>query len=404
MVWCVVMPVTSFLIIPTVQGTIPAVIVAIPATLWVILTPRAWVPLVTTSIYLLGTYFISQVLLQMYGNVVAGDLRAVEPDVDSLLRRSSSITQGLYFIPCLIIFLFFRYHFKERYLRYVFWGAWFLMLYGFIDWAFGLVSGEEIGFMANREFEQVGKVSEGTSRAQFMSLGGIRLMRFKSFTGEPSFFALTAIPYLALAFCTGRSILALAIAGAIALSFSTSGYIGVVVIVLAISAITRRIDTRVALAFLAGLALFAMILFIYPDMYQSMFVDKYNADNTSGKERSGAYTYALEFFRDLPFLLKIVGIGFGITYLPGILRSLIDLGLIGVSIFLTLFLKPVFYLGGGALDIGLRVAILSMLAIYSLSCEEVFLPTTWMFLGIAYHQLDQMRAWQRNPMATNLQA
>lgn len=397
MLWCAVMPITSFLVIPSIQGTTPAVMCAIIGGLCLISRPAAWVSIALITLYFIATYCSSQFLLQAYGNVVAGDLRCIELDTDSLLYRTSTLTQGLYFIPSVIVFLFFRYYFKDQYLKYVFLGAWLLVLYGFYDWSYTFIFGESGDFIANRKFEQIGTVGEREgSRAQFLMLGPLRLLRFKSFTGEPSFFAIIAIPYLALAYCTGRTLLSLALCAALALSFSTSGYLGIVVVFGVIALVTRRLDSRILLGFLAVFALFALILIIYPKMFEQMFTDKFSASNASGKERSYAYTYALEFFWNLPFWLKFVGIGFGVTYLPGTLRTLVDLGVIGFAFFIRLFLKPCFTLSAEPFHVGLRSGLAAMFVLYSIACEEIFLPTTAMFLGIAYNQLDLLYSGWRH--------
>jgi hypothetical protein len=70
---------------------------------------------------------------------------------------------------------------------------------------------------------------------------------------------------------------------------------------------------------------------------------------------------------------------------------LINTGWIGLAIYCYAFLKPSILLrsNGGAL--GIKVGLATIFFLYCINVSEFFLPTTWMFLGLAYWRLDQQK-------------
>jgi len=66
-------------------------------------------------------------------------------------------------------------------------------------------------------------------------------------------------------------------------------------------------------------------------------------------------------------------------------------GFVGLFVFLYVILKPLILLPAEPGSEGLKAALLGILVLGSLSLSELFLPTTWMFFGIAYWKLDQLR-------------
>jgi hypothetical protein len=58
-------------------------------------------------------------------------------------------------------------------------------------------------------------------------------------------------------------------------------------------------------------------------------------------------------------------------------------------IYLYAFLKPVILLRADHGGLAFKVAVATIFFLYFINVSELFLPTTWMFLGLAYWQLDQ---------------
>ena len=60
-----------------------------------------------------------------------------------------------------------------------------------------------------------------------------------------------------------------------------------------------------------------------------------------------------------------------------------------MAIYLFAFLKPVLLLRADSDELALKVGVATLFFLFYLNVSELFLPTTWMFLGLAYWQLDQ---------------
>lgn len=385
--WAAVIPMTTFLVVPAIQGTTPAYLMALCV-----------LPLCALSLHgivLLGSvfagwfifYFLSQFGLSAGGVQSFEQLNLVEPNDRNVVFRRTTVTQTLYFVACIATFTFTRLYFRERWMRFVFFGAWALVVYGLYEWAFYALFGTSGDFLANREF-QSGSSTHTGSWSQAVQVGPLTLLRLKSFTGEPSFFALVAVPYLALAVGYGRRILASALLLALILSFSTSAYLGILVVALSVMWQRRAIDRRVLVALLVGFVGIAILVVAFPATFSAMFTEKFAGENESGAIRYFHMTYPFTYFAQLPLLNQLFGIGFGTSYLAGTLRVMLDLGLVGLGIYLALFLRPVIRLSQSSQNIGWTSALISLLFLYTVSAAELFYPTTWLILGIASWRLD----------------
>jgi hypothetical protein len=79
---------------------------------------------------------------------------------------------------------------------------------------------------------------------------------------------------------------------------------------------------------------------------------------------------------------------------------LVNTGLIGIAVYLYAFLKPVIFLRSDHGGLALKVGVATLFFLFYVSVSELFLPTTWMFLGLAYWQLDRQR---QRKMVTELE-
>jgi len=92
---------------------------------------------------------------------------------------------------------------------------------------------------------------------------------------------------------------------------------------------------------------------------------------------------------------RLFGIGFGYFYGAVFNTVLINTGWIGMIVYLYAFLKPAILLRSDNGGLALKVAIATLFFLYYINVSELFLPTTWMFLGLAYWRLDQQRQEKR---------
>jgi len=93
----------------------------------------------------------------------------------------------------------------------------------------------------------------------------------------------------------------------------------------------------------------------------------------------------------LTLLNRIFGIGFGYHYGGVYFAILMNTGWIGLAVYCYAFLKPVLLLPADSDGIAFKVSLATLFVLFYISVSELFLPTTWMFLGLAYWRLDKSR-------------
>lgn len=394
--WCVLMPLTSFLLIPSAQGTLPAYVLAFASVFFVILSQNDGQPSdqrtrYFTLLLLVGGIWVlllcgSQLGLLLTNRQDFGGIFMNNPSDTRVVFRSVIFTQTLYLVACLCIALFFRFFFRAEWMRYVLWGGWFLAIYGTYEWVFFLIFQQTGDFIANRTF---GEDMRTGSWSQTIQMGPLTLLRIKSTFGEPSFFSAAVIPYLFLALYYKRKWLSAALFFCTVFSTSTSAFIGFLFALIMYSIFQRKLTSSIALVILLFSGAVATLYFVFPETYESMFTAKLNADNNSGE----IHQYAAEALNDmvntLPFVNRLFGIGFGYAYVAVFNAILVNTGWIGLIVYVYAFLKPVFFLRSDNGGLGLKVAISAIFFLYYINVSELFLPTTWMFLGLAYWQLDR---------------
>jgi len=273
-------------------------------------------------------------------------------------------------------------------MRYVLWGGWFLALYGIYEWLFFLLFQQTGDFLANRTY---GEEAHTGSWSQVIVVGPFNLLRIKSTFGEPSFFSAAVIPYFFLALGWKRKWLSFALLFCIVFSTSTSGYIGLAFALFLYGLFQKKLNFTIVAILLVCAATIATLYFAYPDTFDSLFTSKINGENGSGIEHQVAAQAMEETTSTFTFMNRLFGIGFGNYYGPVFSNVLINTGWIGLIVYAYAFLKPALLLrtdGGG---LAFKVGVLALFFLYYLNLSELFLPTTWMFLGLAYWQLDQQR-------------
>src|SRR6266550_3489549 len=131
--WCVLMPITSFLLIPSAQGTIPAYVLAFASVFLVIMSRDGVQPSIQQTRYLKVALLVAGIwLLLLCGSQLGhllsnrhdfGDMFLNNPSDTRVVLRSVLFTQTLYLAACLCIALFFRFFFRAEWMRYVLWGG-----------------------------------------------------------------------------------------------------------------------------------------------------------------------------------------------------------------------------------------------------------------------------------------
>jgi hypothetical protein len=405
------MPLTSLLLVPSVQGTIPAYVLAFVSALFVILSRNDAQPNIQrTRYFVVALVIVGAWLLLLCGSQLGhllssrrdfGDMFLIEPNDTSVVFRKTLFTQTLYLAACVCIALFFRFFFRADWMRYVLWGAWFLAIYGIYEWLFFLIFKQSGDFLVNRTY---GDELHTASWSQEIQIGPFDLLRIKSTFGEPSFFSAGVIPYLFLALEYKRKWLSAALLFCILFSTSSSAYLALPVALILHSLFQRKLRGSIAIIVLVFAGALATLYFAFPDTYNSMFTDKLNGENDSGEIHQAALQAMHDTAKTFTFMNQLFGIGFGYFYGAVFNAVLVNTGWIGLIIYCYAFLRPAILLRPENGGLPLKVGVAVLFFLYYINVSELFLPTTWMFLGLAYWRLDQQKEERRAAQYETVQA
>jgi hypothetical protein len=394
-IWCLVMPITSFLLIPAIQGTTPAYVLAFLSLglFWVRLkndgldtTNRKYV-----SFLFLAAFLWLVLLVGSQTGHIIDDRRdfngafLINDEDEKILFRSGLFTQSLYFAACLLIFLYFRFYFREEWMKYVLLGGYLLAAYGVYEWTYYLVFHQTGDFVANRMY----RGDHPGSWSQTIDFAGITLLRIKSFYGEPSFYSSAIILYLITAINLNRTWLIGLMAFNAFFCTSTTCYLGLLACLLFYISLSSK-GRGPGFIFLA-LMVIGMIgmYYLYPDTFNGIFGEKISGENQSGQMRMESSLDTRELFHSFSLMNWLFGIGFGYSYNQVTDAILANTGIIGFIIYCFAFLKPVWCLPRQDVYGGYKTCIFGLFFLFNLTLSELFLPTTWMFLGLAYNKLDE---------------
>jgi hypothetical protein len=271
-------------------------------------------------------------------------------------------------------------------MKYVFWGAYLMAAYGVYEWIYYLIFHQPGDFAANRMY----RGDHPGSWSQTIDFAGLSLLRIKSFYGEPSFYSSAIILYLITAINYNRVWLIGLLAFNAFFCTSTTCYIGLFACLLFYTILSPK--GRVPGLFFLVILICGMIAMYcwYPDTFNSLFGDKISGENQSGQMRVEANLNTRELFDSFSPMNWIFGLGFGYSYNQVSNAILANTGIIGFIIYCFAFLKPVWSLPREGVYGGYKTCIFGLFFLFNLTLSELFLPTTWMFLGLAYNQLDKI--------------
>jgi hypothetical protein len=394
-IWCLLMPVTSLLVIPSIKGTTLAYIFAFLSVCFVLFRLKTEGLNQKNRQYVYLLVIIALIWLGLLVGSQAGHLIDDRKDFrgaflindldDKILFRSALFTQSLYFAACILIFLYFRYYFRDEWMKYVLLGGYLMAAYGVYEWLFYLVFKQSGDFIANRVY---GEDHPG-SWSQTVDFAGLSLLRIKSFFGEPSFYSAAVILYLITAIKLNRSWLIGLLAFNAFFSTSTTCYVALPVCLVFYTLLTPK--GRLAGIMFLVIAIAAVIALsqLYPETFRGMFEDKISGANESGQMRMEAGLDIKELFNSFSPMNWLFGIGFGYAYNQVGNAILTNTGIIGFIIYCFAFLKPIWSLPRQGIYGGYKTCIFGLFFLYNLTLSEFFLATSWMFLGLAYNKLDE---------------
>jgi len=392
--WALVLPITSVLVVPFVQGTTAANLFALallfpPIALLVMSFDGArnfYKTLLWIVVIFVAFTAIAQLSLASLGLRSLWRLHLIDPLDETVVLRTTLFTQSLYLLAAVTTLVFVRWFYQRQWDRWLLAGAILLALYGIYEVCFFAVAHRPGDFLSNRMF---GGGYHPGSWFQTIALGPILMQRLKSLTGEPAMYAFTILPFWIYALHTGRMKTHWLLLLSLLLTASTTALLGIALYLAMRVAWFQKID-RVTLLAAAGLltvaGLWAMDVKFVVDAVDKVLIRKFSLESASGMARFTIFQRDIGSFLDAPLTIQLFGVGWGYTYGSTMFGTLlINAGVIGLCLATAVFLYPIFRLGDDVREQGLKAAVLVILVTLMAAVPEYGYLSTWLFLGIAYH-------------------
>lgn len=392
--WVATMPFLSTLIVPSVQGTVPAYLLAFGSL--VFSANRRYLRYLSVfAISWLTCLIASQMMYQKVDIELITSLPLLEEGIDpSAEFRRTIWTQSLYMFACVLTFCFSACYYQSRWLRYLYFASWLLVAYALYDWAYATWIGEGGDFLANRIFESTTGNQKNGSWQQETELGFSKLKRLKGSTGEPSHFSIISVPFLAIAWAGRKLALSASLLLCIVLTFSTGSILGLILLLLL--SLARRPTLRSSIFALSFILASIALLSNYPDFLEKT-IEKISGSGVSGSTRMNWQLSCMNTFTQLPIISQLFGLGVGTVYAPGAAAFLLNTGLIGLCVWATLFLKPLATLGRDDQSLGIWIALGVLLMQYIVYSAQIWYPTTWLIAGIGWKLANPPHYQQQQP-------
>jgi hypothetical protein len=392
-IWAFFLPITSILIIPSLQGTTPAFMFALVG---IFIAPIiggkikglrfAYTLFITTSV-LIFSVAMSQLSIGLYSGIIdlsKGILITIGSPEKAILFRSSVFTQSLYMTSALATFSFVRVFYNKKWDNYLLFGGVLLAFYGLYEFVYFLIFKTNGDFLSNRLF------ANGATGSSFqpMAIGGFTMERIKSLTGEPSMYAFTIMPFFLYSLYLKRKKTSLLLFLTLCLSSSTTFIVGLIFSLL--FGIKYMIKTKLRLYLLAW-SIVGFVLIAWPkmsDWFNQVVINKVTLQDNSGSDRFSTFQGHIDLFSNLPFMNKLFGIGFGTVRSTDFFSTLlVNTGIFGILAFSSLFMYPVFKMNNDKRGKMIKLIILITYMTMMISVSEYSYLPTWLFLGIAYNKI-----------------
>ncbi|MGH8468206.1 MAG: hypothetical protein ACREVY_04185 [Gammaproteobacteria bacterium] len=406
--WAIVLPITSILLLPSVQGTTPGYLFALA-----VICPPISV-LVIPKDMLLRFYYDLILFVMLYAalNAIAQlslsfsqtvqfplNLPLIDSDTDRrILMRKPMFTQSLYVLAAASTFFFVKHLYSVRWDKYLFTGAIVFALYGIYEWVYFLVFGDSGDFLSNRTFDSgnlFGDVHTG-SWFQTIHLGPLTVQRLKSLAGEPSMYAFAILPFWIYALHTNRTFTHMLLFITLLLSTSTTAMLGIFVYFIVRLCYFGPADKIVFVSLIVLVTVLAMGLSgnaIVLDVYAQIVENKLTLQSASGANRYDSFLNTTDFFLNGSLLTQVFGIGNGYVRSTDFFSTiLVNLGVVGLIMTTWIFVYPVLKLGNTEAEVGLKAAVLTVFITLMVAVPHYTSLPLSLFLGIAYSYISNSRS------------
>ena len=399
-IWAFAMPVTSFLVIPSIQGTTIGYLMCFLSVPLVLLfggrARKGWMHFVGAALLV----WIIMFCTSQFADVMAPyepDFSKValvdDKDPFTFVLRMTLFTQSLY-VAAVVLYAAYVYHYYKPT-----WDQWLLAaitlfaLYGMYEVAYYIVTGRAGDFISNRAFgDQFGKGivrSDGTvngSSFQQIEIKGFPIQRLKALTGEPSMYAMSIFPFWIYFNATSRVRWPVWIIG-LSLLMTTSS---TVLIGYAVYSLIRMrklgINPVKALIGLFVLCVIAYLLQDYiADLFKQMVTDKLEQKTESGSDRMLMFLESMRLWVHSAPLNQLFGIGFGYVRSTDLFSTLlVNVGVVGTVFISVLMLYPAFKLDWDPRGMALRQCCVATWTMMMVSVPEFAYLAPWTLVGMAY--------------------
>ena len=399
--WAYLVPITSVLIVPSVQGTVPGYLMCYLSFGLVVLfadeDKRGSYMAILGVCSLVWIFFfsVSQLADMTIDHPISlNNVVAVNPQDKTFVMRTSLFTQSLYLAAVILFGTFVCIFYERRWDKALIAGGVLMALFGIYECAYFSFTGMRGDFITNRGFgSDLGQADGSWMNFQTLVVAGHTVMRLKSLTGEPSMYVFSMFPYWIYARTVCRSPWPARILGlSLLLTFSTTAVVGFLCF-LGVKMLRMRIDpVRVVVSAL----IFAVVCYLFRDYILEFLNDgvfeKVQGRNDSGAERYGNFMWSVEFWASLPLINQLVGVGFGYIRSTDMASTLlVNNGIVGLFLFSFVFLYPSIKLDNSDRSLALRLCLVSIYAMMMTSVPEFSYLAPWAFLGMAYHRLRENR-------------
>lgn len=405
--WALTVPITSFLLVPSIQGTVPAFMLAFASLFVVIAFGGALRGRYFAALGICVMVWLLFLFLSQLGNLTVdytppfGEVILVQPLDSTFVMRQSLFTQSLYLGAVVLYGVFMYVYYRKGWDRWLMAGALLMATFGILEVVWFAGTGLHLDVISNRDFSD-DAVLEAYQKFQEFDIAGQTLLRMKGLTGEPSMYAFSMLPFWVYARVAFRSRWPARILGfSLILTMSTTAFLGFVC-VLAMRMRRVRVDAIRALFALLVLSVLAYLLRDQLlDFYQHGILDKFQGQNDSGAERMAHFFASVDYWQSLPLLGQLFGVGFGYvrsTDMAGTL--LVNNGIAGVLLFTFVFLYPVVRLDKSARSSALAQCLVAVYVMMMVSVPEFSYLAPWGFVAMAYqklHQLQRLGLMHRSP-------
>lgn len=385
--WLYFIFVTSVVVTNAVKGTTVAFLLAYGALVVPLFTEQSrnktyYQLLIKLLAMYLGLCVASQVAVLLSGTLPAPtNLILISPE-RSFFLRTSLFTQSLYVIPSFALGCFVALYYTSQHDKHLIRAIVIFVAIGFYKVLFYQLFGLNGDFLSNRMF---GDGIENPAQFQLFILGGREINRFVSLTGEPSMYVFATFPYFVYFLYRGQRFMALFLLSSLMLTFSGTFAMALFLLGLFHFLLAERSVKRASALVLGLVVVWVLIPAETTNaLLKEILFDKINQESTSGIERTQNFVDQMAFYNELPFLNKLVGVGFGTIRSTDLFSTLlVNTGIVGQVLFTILFAWPVYKLP--RTENGLRIALLITYFILQISVSEYSYPSLWLLLGLAYN-------------------